>query len=260
MTAIHYALAERVATLTLNRPQQMNAFDDGMRESLLECLHEAAADDAVGCIVITGAGAAFCAGGDIDNMCALQAADNVAPIQARIRVATEVVKLMRGTGKPVIGAINGPAAGGGANLALACDIRYGNPRTQFVQSFVRLGLVPDWGGHYFLPRIVGTARALELMWTGERLDAEAALRLGILNAVFDDVTFMDEVMLRARRLAAGPAEAIAAIKRGAYQAESGTIEQTLAHEYDAQSAVFLGADAREGMRAFVAKRPPRFGR
>ncbi len=237
----------------------MNAFDDGMREDLLARLRQAGDDSGVGCIVITGAGEAFCAGGDIGNMCALQAADNVAPIQARIRIANETVALLRMIEKPVIAAVNGPAAGGGMNLALACDIRYGCEHTRFAESFVRLGLVPDWGGHYLLTRLVGIGRALELMWLGERIDAVEAFRLGILNAVFPAADFAATVATRAARLAAGPPAALAAIKRGAYLAEAEGLTAALAHEYAAQSALFLASDAREGMQAFVEKRAPRFG-
>lgn len=259
MTSILYRVAERVATLTLNRPAVMNAFDDGMREDLLARLRTAGDDPDVGCIVITGAGDAFCAGGDIGNMRALQDADDVAPIQARIRIANEVVELLRAISKPVIAAVNGAAAGGGMNLALACDIRYGSEHARFAESFVRIGLVPDWGGHYLLTRLVGLGRALEMMWLGERIDAAEAYRLGILNAVFPAAEFAANVAARAARFAAGPPAALAAIKRGTYLAEAQGLAAALAHEYETQSALFLSADAREGMQAFVDKRPPHFG-
>ena len=252
-------VAARVATITLNRPAMLNAFAGDMREQLFARLRAAAADRAVGAVVLTGAGEAFCAGGNVADMLALQARDDVAPIGARVALAGEVVLFMRAMDKPVIGVINGAAAGGGMNLALACDFRYGSDRARFAASFVKIGLVPDWGGHYFLTRLVGTARAMELMMSGERIGAEEALRLGLLNEVLPAEGFHEEVFERARRLAAGPPAALAAIKRGVYLGAEATLETVLDYERDTQVKLFLEADAREGMRAFLEKRRPRFG-
>lgn len=254
-----YSCASRVATITLNRPAAMNAFAGSMREDLFACLRCAESDGAVGVVVITGAGDAFCAGGDIADMVAMQERREAGPIGARVALAGEVVQFMRAMTKPVIAAVNGPAAGGGMNLALACDFRYGAARARFAASFVRIGLVPDWGGHYFLTRLVGTARAMELMMSGERIGADEALRLGLLNEVFADEGFLDEVLVRARRLAAGPAEALAAIKRGVYLGAEASLATIAAYERDTQERLFLSEDAREGMRAFLEKRPPKFG-
>jgi len=253
-----YGVAERVATITLNRPAIMNALGGSMREDILAALRRAEGDDAVGAVVITGAGEAFCAGGDIANMIELQARDDVAPIRARTGVASELIQFLRGMGKPVVAAINGAAAGGGMNLALACDIRFGSARARFTESFVKIGLVPDWGGHYLLTRLVGTSRAMELMMLGDRIDADEACRLGIINQVFAVEHFMEEVMDRTRRLAHGPAAALAAIKRGVYLGAEASLAEVLAFEQATQTALFLAADAREGMRAFIEKRSPRF--
>ena len=162
--------------------------------------------------------------------------------------------------QPVIAAVNGAAAGAGANLALSCDLRLGSERALFAESFVRIGLVPDWGGFFFLPRLVGTAKALELMLTGDRINAEEGLRLGLLNRVSPTERFQEDVLAFARRLANGPAGAVARIKAGVYQGATVSLEESLAYEYRAQRAAFLSADAREGMRAFLDKRPPAFGK
>ena len=254
-----YEVEARVATITLNRPATLNALGSGMREALFGLLHRAADDPAVGVVVITGAGEAFCAGGDIADMAALQAQDDAAPIAARVALAGEIVTYLRSIAKPVIAAVNGAAAGGGMNLALACDFRYGSSRARFAQSFVKIGLVPDWGGHYFLTRLVGTARAMELMMSGERIDADQAHRLGLLNEVLPAEGFLEQALLRARRLASGPAAALAAIKRGVYLGAEASLETVLAYEGTVQPRLFLEADAREGMRAFLAKRAPQFG-
>lgn len=259
MSELLFTVEEGVATIALNRPQAMNALGGAMREELLARLEEVAADRAVRCVVITGTGDAFCAGGDIASMAALQASNDVATIEQRMKSGGGVVRLLRAMDKPVIAAVNGAAAGAGLNLALACDMRFAVPKAKFAASFVKIGLVPDWGGHYLLTRAVGTGRAMELMMSGERIDAEEALRLGLVNRIFPAEQFRDEVTARARAFANGPRAAIAAIKQGVYQGATGTLEDTLAFEQRTQAALFLGADAREGMQAFLDKRAPRFG-
>lgn len=255
---VRYAVAAHVATLTLDRPGAMNAFGGRMREELLQHLEHAVADATVRCIVITGAGRAFCAGGDIASMAALQESGDRDEIAARMRVAARVVTLIRAAPKPVIAAVNGAAAGAGMNLALACDMRYAAASAVFAESFIRIGLVPDWGGHHLLTRLVGTARALELMLSGERIDATEAARLGLVNHVVPDDAFAAFVQERAAALARAPAAAVAAIKQGVQRAVDGSLADTLAWEMETQRALFLGADAREGMRAFLARRTPRF--
>lgn len=254
-----YAVADGVATITLNRPEVMNAFGGDMRETLYQRLREAEDDSLVRCVVITGTGRAFCAGGDVANMAALQEARDVGPIRQRMLTGGEVVKLIFGMSKPVVAAVNGAAAGAGMNLALACDFRYAAASAKFAQSFVKIGLVPDWAGHYLLPRLVGPAKAMELMMTGERIEAAEALRLGLVNQVFADATFRDDVAQRVRLLADGPPETLALIKQGVQRGLQASLPETLAFELQAQSALFLSPDACEGMRAFLDKRAPRFG-
>jgi len=257
--SILYDVSQGIATITLNRPEVMNAFGLNMRETLYHRLREAEADDGVRCVVVTGAGKAFCAGGDVANMAELQQQGDAAQIRQRMMTGGEVVKFIHAMAKPVVAAVNGAAAGAGMNLALACDIRYATASAKFAQSFVKIGLVPDWAGHYLLPRLVGSARAMELMMTGERIDADEALRLGIVNRVYADDVFRDEVARRVRLLADGPPEALALIKQGVQRGLVSSLPETLAFELQAQSALFLSADAREGMRAFLEKRAPRFG-
>lgn len=253
-------VVDHVAVLTLNRPEVLNAFSDTMRGQLLGQLERVSSDARVGCVVITGAGKAFCAGGDIASMVTLQDQNSTAVLEQRMTLGSQVVQLVRRMPQPVIAAVNGAAAGAGANLALGCDLRLGSERALFAESFVRIGLVPDWGGFFFLPRLVGTAKALELMLTGDRITAEEALRLGLLNQVYPADRFWEDVLAFARRLAAGPTQSLAGIKAGVYLGATTSLEESLAYEHRAQKAAFLSDDAREGMRAFLDKRPPQFGK
>ncbi|MDG2111130.1 MAG: enoyl-CoA hydratase-related protein [Actinomycetota bacterium] len=247
-----------VGVATFNRPEVMNAFTDDMRWELLAALEGFSVDDGVRCIVLTGAGRAFCAGGDIASMAALQDDDDLNVIQDRMRAAAKVVHLLAEVPKPTIAAVNGAAAGAGMNVALACDMRVGSDRALFSESFVKIGLVPDWGGFRSLTQFVGTAKAMELMMTGDRVDAAMAERLGLMNHVYPHETFEEQWRAFAHRLAQGPAGTLAQIKSGVHIGANGTLDDALAHEYDAQSEVFLSPDAREGMRSFLEKRPPEF--
>lgn len=252
------AVQDGVATITLNRPEVMNAFSDAMRPALGDALAEMGGRDDVGCIVITGKGKAFCAGGDIASMTALQDANDTAVIERRIEESGWVLQAIRRARQPVIAAINGAAAGAGINLALACDMRLASSAAIFSQSFVKIGLVPDWGGFASLTRLVGAAKAMELMMTGDRFDAAEADRLSLLNRVIPAESFVEEVTVFAQRLANGPRRALEVIKRGVTLGETGTAQEVLAFETREQIDLFLSADAREGMRAFMEKRAPRF--
>ncbi len=258
LTHVLYEVTDRVGMITLNRPEVLNALGGTMREEILQALQHSEADPQVRCVMITGAGRAFCAGGDIANMVELQAQGNTAPMKERMAVGAKVLQQIRGMPKPVIAAINGAAAGAGMNLALACDIRWGSDKARFAESFVKIGLVPDWGGFYFLTRLVGTGRAMEMMMTGELINAEEALRLGIVNRIFPQEVFREEATNFVRRLAAGPATTLAQIKRGVYLGATGTLEEALEHEHQTQAELFLSPDAKEGTRAFLEKRPPVF--
>ena len=187
-----FELSDGIAILTLNRPEVMNAFEDGMREALFERLEECAENRDVRCVVITGAGRAFSAGGDIASMAKLQEENDLSVVEARMSIAGQVIQQIRRMPQPVLAAINGAAAGGGMNLALACDMRIASDKAVFAESFVKIGLIPDWGGFDFLSKLVGTAKAMELMMLGDRIDAAEAHRLGLVNRIVPDDDFRDE--------------------------------------------------------------------
>jgi enoyl-CoA hydratase/carnithine racemase len=248
-----------VGTLTLNRPEKLNAFAGEMRREVADALDELEADAAVRVIIVTGAGRAFCAGADVAYMAQLIDAQDTTAMAALVEAGRRVVMTMRRSSKPVIGAINGVAAGGGANFALACDIRIASDRALIAQSFNRIGLHPDWGGTYFLPRLVGPAKALELMWDASPIDATECLRLGLVNRVVPHELLADTVATYAAGLAAKPALSLALTKRAIYDSLDRSLPEMLDYELDAQLRCFRTGDAAEGIRAFVAKRPPVFG-
>ncbi len=258
--SILLAVRDGVAVVTLNRPDKLNAFAGDMRERLGEALGRVAADRAVRVLVITGAGKGFCSGGDVHHMVDLKARgagfDALAPLlHAGRTIATRLAAFRI----PVIAAVNGVAAGAGCNLALACDVRLASSEARFGETFVRIGLSPDWGGTYHLPRLAGTAAALDLCWTGELLDAEAALRLGLVQHLFPAAEFELRWRDYAARLAASPATGVRATKRMIRASRSRTLEQCLEAESVAQAACWASADSAEGLAAFVEKRTPRFG-
>lgn len=248
-----------VGILTLDRPDKLNAFAGTMRQELADALAELETDPDVRVVVITGAGRGFCAGADVGYMAQLVEARDTVAMAALVEAGRRVVTTIRESGKPVIGSINGVAAGGGANLALACDIRIASDRARLGQTFNRIGLHPDWGGTYFLPRLVGPAKALELFWTAEILDAEECLRLGLFNRVVPHESLGVETMELATMLAAKPALALSLAKRAVYESMSRTLPEMLDYELEAQLRCFESGDAAEGITAFVEKRTPVFG-
>lgn len=252
------SVADGIGTLTLNRPDRLNAFAGTMRQELADGLALLDGDPEVRVMVITGAGRGFCAGADVGYLAELSERDDADGLAALVEAGRRVVTTIRESSKPVIGSINGVAAGGGANLALACDIRIASEHARLSQSFNRIGLHPDWGATYFLPRLVGEAKALELFWTAEMLDAEACLQLGLFNRVVPHAVLAETTMDFARSLAAKPAEPIARAKRAVYASLDRSLSQMLDYELEAQLACFRTADAREGIRAFVEKRSPNF--
>jgi len=263
MTATTYEyvlteVADGVGTITLNRPDKLNAFAGRMRHEVAEAVTAMAGDDAVRVLVITGAGRAFCAGADIAYMRELLDKEDWEAGKALVEAGREVVTTIRGTSKPVIASVNGPAAGGGANLALSCDLRIASDRARIGQTFNRIGLHPDWGGTFFLPRLVGPAKALELVYSAEMLDADEALRLGLFNRVVPHDRLAEETRALAAMLAAKPAIALALAKRAIYGSASRTLEQALDVELEHQLACFRSADAQEGLQAFLEKRSPTF--
>ncbi len=249
-----------VATITLDRPEALNAFAGDMRERLAAALDAVAADDAMRVLIVTGAGRAFCAGGDVRHMAGLAERDEpfeaLAPL---LDAGRAVITRLAALPIPTIAAVNGVAAGAGLNLALACDLRFAARTTTFAASFVRIGLHPDWGGSWFLPRRVGLARALELCWTGEPIAADEALRIGLVERVVEPEALMAETQAFASRLARAPQTSVRAIKRTLRGSLARTLDQAFDAEVEAQRACWESADVAEGLRAFVEKRAPVFG-
>ncbi len=258
MTLILTETSDRVTTITLNRPEKLNAFGGTMRDALERALDDAATDAEVRCVVITGAGRAFCAGGDIDAMRRMQQESDAASFGALLEAGRAVVTRIRAMPKLVVAMINGVAAGAGCNLALACDYRIASAEARLGETFVRIGLHPDWGGTWFLPRLIGPSRALEMMATGRMVGAEEALAIGMLDRVVAADRLAEETMAFARAIAAGAPSAIAAIKRAIHAAPSNDLEAQLALEIDHQLAAFASDEAKEGIAAFLEKRQPQF--
>ncbi|HEX8070602.1 MAG TPA: enoyl-CoA hydratase [Pyrinomonadaceae bacterium] len=247
-----------IVTVTLNRPEKRNALAGRMRRELAEVLERAGGRMDVRVVVLRGAGDAFCAGGDVGVMAELMQREDADEFARMLGAGRHVVTAIRQMTKPVVASMAGVAAGAGFNLALACDLRIAAESARFSQSFVKVGLHPDWGGTYFLPRIVPPNIACELFFLGDQLDAQRALQLGLVNRVVPDEQLDAETRRLAERLAAAPPEAIAAAKHAVYLSSHADLEEMLQYETEAQLRCFHTADAREGVRAFLQKRPPRF--
>lgn len=243
--------SEGIGTLTLNRPDKLNAFAGRMRQEVGEALEELSADTDVRVIVITGAGRGFCAGADVAYMSGLIEKRDLESLAALVEAGRRVVTAIRNATKPVIASVNGVAAGGGANLALACDLRIASDRARIGQTFNRIGLHPDWGATYFVPRLVGPAKALELFWLADILDAEECLRLGLVNRVVPHEELERETRALAATLAAKPPLPIALAKRAVYESLDRTLPEMLDYELEAQLRCFQSGDAARGINAFL---------
>jgi len=254
------AIQNGVARITLNRPDALNAFAGDMRERLVAALDRVASDASARVLVITGAGRAFCAGGDVKVMESLVARgasfDELAPL---LGLGRSIVTRIHALPFPTIAALNGPAAGAGMNLALACDIRWASDEASFGETFVQIGLHPDWGGTYFLPRLVGVSRALELCWTGAMIGADEAQRLGLVSRVVPAATFAEEVDRFAQKLVIAPQASVRAAKRTLRASLARDLEQCLDAEEQAQAECWASPDVAEGLRAFVEKRRAQYG-
>ncbi|MDH4616277.1 enoyl-CoA hydratase-related protein [Brevibacillus sp. AY1] len=251
---ILYEVSEGVAILTMNRPDKFNAFNERMNKEITDALKQAQKDPEVRCILLTGAGRAFNAGQDLGDVLG---GDVDFGGFLRNRYNPMILQFQK-TEKPIIAAINGVAAGAGMSIALACDIRLASDKASLVNAFVNIGLVPDSGGCYYLPRIVGMGKALELAMTGEKVPAEEALRLGLVNQVYPTEQFWEESLAYARKLAALPTRGIGLIKRTMYKGLELGLEETLEYEAYAQEIAGQTADYKEGVNAFMEKRAPRF--
>jgi 2-(1,2-epoxy-1,2-dihydrophenyl)acetyl-CoA isomerase len=267
-------VAERIATITLDRPDVLNAFDRALKEELLAALKQAARDTDVRVVVVTGAGRAFSAGQDLRERLPADPQDAGAAGKARPPSAPSVpptpldqelrerynpiILAIRTMDKPVIAAVNGVAAGAGMSLALACDIRIASEAASFIEVFGRVGLVPDTGSTWFLPRLVGPAKALELMWTTDSVDAPTALALGIVNRVVAPDQLMTETRALGVRLASAAPLALALAKRAVNRGLEIGLPEALDYEASLQGIAGRSSDYGEGVRAFIEKRPARF--
>lgn len=253
--ALRYEVAEGVATITLDRPDALNALTVGLKTELLAAFRSAARDGDVRVIVLTGAGRAFCAGQDLRE----RLEPDALPLAAEIRQRyNPLIVAMRSLEKPIVGAINGVAAGAGASLAFACDIRLAAEGASFVLAFGRVGLIPDSGATWFLPRLVGAAKAAELALTGDPLSAAEAERFGLVARVVPADGLLAEARKLALRLAAGAPRALALTKRALERSWELSLADALEHEASLQGVAGETADHAEGVAAFVEKRPPRF--
>jgi len=247
--------ADGVLTLTLNRPEALNSFTVEMKEELLKALKDAARDKDVRVVVMTGAGRAFSAGQDLKE----RQAPGVADLGTELRLRyNPIILAMRRLEKPIVGAINGVAAGAGISLALACDIVIAADKATFIEAFVRVGLVPDTGSTWFLPRLIGPARAAEMMFMADPVDAATAERIGLINRVVPADKLMEEASAVARRLAKSAPIALALAKRAVNRTYDMTLEEALDYEAQLQSIAGRSADHKEGVAAFVEKRAPNF--
>jgi enoyl-CoA hydratase/carnithine racemase len=250
--------SEGILTITLNRPDKLNAFIGHMRRDLAEALEHAGSDRGIRVVIITGAGRAFCAGGDIAFMAELMRRRDAEEFSRILGAGRRVIAAIREMTKPVIASVNGPASGAGCNLAFACDLRIAASNASFSQSFAKVGLHPDWGGTYFLPRLVTPNKACEMFFLGEAIDADEAARLGIVNQVVAPEELEAATLQLAERLRAAPPIALAAAKHAVYLSQAAELEEMLRYETEAQLRCFESEDGHEGVRAFLEKREPKF--
>jgi 2-(1,2-epoxy-1,2-dihydrophenyl)acetyl-CoA isomerase len=255
---IAYNVTDGVARLTLNRPERLNSFNAQMHEDVRHALAALQSYETARVLVLTGAGRGFCAGQDLSDRTVAPGSER-ADLGASIeRHYKPLILALRRLPIPVLAAVNGVAAGAGANLALACDLVVATRSASFVQAFARIGLLPDSGGTWFLPRLVGPARALGLALLGEKLPANQAAEWGLIWRCVDDEDFAAEIDSLAAGLAAAPTLALRRIKQAVHAAWHNTLEQQLDLERDAQRELGYSADYAEGVAAFMAKREPRF--
>jgi 2-(1,2-epoxy-1,2-dihydrophenyl)acetyl-CoA isomerase len=249
---------EHITTITLDRPEKLNAFSGTMREELLAALRAASDDSDCRVVIITGAGRAFCAGGDVEYMSGLQKNGDVEAFRKLLNAGRDVVMQIAEMPKPVIASVNGVAAGAGCNLALACDYRIASDTAKLGETFVKIGIHPDWGGTWFLPRLVGASRAFELLTTGRMVEAAEALTIGMVDRVVPLADLPEQAMALARAIAAGPPQVIADIKRALAASRTNSLLAQVELESEHQVRAFLSSDAGEGMAAFFEKRAARF--
>ncbi|MYN30583.1 2-(1,2-epoxy-1,2-dihydrophenyl)acetyl-CoA isomerase PaaG [Duganella levis] len=261
---ILFDISDGIATLTLNRPDKLNSFTQAMHDEVRHALKRVASEAASGAarvLVLTGAGRGFCAGQDLSDRAVGPGAAGARPVDLGDSVEKNyapLVQSLRALPLPVIGAINGVAAGAGANIALACDIVLATQSASFVEVFCKLGLIPDTGGTYFLPRLVGSARAMGMAMLGEKLTADKAEAWGLIWKAIADDAFAAEVQAMARHFASAPTKGLAFTKQALYASAQNSLQQQLALECAMMSELGRSDDYREGVAAFMEKRAPQF--
>jgi 2-(1,2-epoxy-1,2-dihydrophenyl)acetyl-CoA isomerase len=253
-----YDIQDGIATITLNRPETLNSVTMAQLEELAWKINGFEQDDAVRSIVITGTGKGFCTGADLGGKGGRPDMATGMGMKLSAHAYGRICFALANCEKPIIAAVNGVAAGAGFNLALSCDIIFAARSARFIQIFVRRGLIPDLGGTYFLPRLVGLAKAKELMFTGDPISAEEALKLGMINRVVDDADLMGEAMAFARRLAGGATRSIGMIKHMLNRSLNTDLATQLEFESAYQGLAATTDDFREGVTSFLEKREPRF--
>lgn len=249
---------DHVGWVTLNRPDKMNAFGGRMRQEIAEVIDDVCADPEVRVIVVTGTGKAFCVGGDVTEFVSGQTKALSETSPSERPAMSKIVLALNRVEKPVIAAVNGVAAGGGVNLALACDIRIASEKARFGQVFTRRGVHPDWGGIYFLPRLVGYAKACELIFSGDVIDAQEAFTLGMVNKVVPHEELMAITSRMAQRIAGNAPIPIAFAKRGLQNFYKWDLAQALDYESYVLGVTMKTEDIKEGFTAFLEKRDPQF--
>jgi 2-(1,2-epoxy-1,2-dihydrophenyl)acetyl-CoA isomerase len=262
MTVYETILCEKnrgVMTIALNRPEKLNAFDGRMHEELHDALDKAAADDEIRCVMLRGEGRGFSAGADLKSE-DLSRQDADAPDLGEYlrRTYSQTIKKITVMEKPVVAALHGPVYGAGVGIALACDLRVAAESARFSVAFIKIGLIPDAGVSFFLPRVVGLGRAMEMSMLGEAVDAEEAYRIGLVNTVVAEESLEEETAALATRLAAMPTRALGGIKQALYASFESDLETALEREAVGQALCGRTADHEEGVAAFFAKREPHF--
>ena len=251
--------AEGIATITLNRPEHLNAFSPGLLAELRAAIEEVRTDDAVRVAIITGAGRAFCAGGDLKTMGARHRERTAVETGRELRDTVQRIPVaLRQLGKPVIAAVNGPATGAGCDLAVMCDIRIASANARFAESYVKVGLIPGAGGAYLLPRAVGLSKACELLFTGDMIDATEAARIGLVSTVVPSEELLPTARALAAKIAANPPLSLRYIKNAIYAGQELTLDQLLEHVSLAFGPLSKTEDHQEAVRAFLEKRTPLF--
>ena len=255
---ILFDIAGGIATLTLNRPDKLNSFTQAMHDEVRHALHQVGGDKSVRVLVLTGAGRGFCAGQDLSDRAVEPGARPVDLGDSVEKNYAPLVLALRALPMPVICAVNGVAAGAGANIALACDIVLAAKSASFVEVFCKLGLIPDTGGTYFLPRLIGNARAMGLAMLGEKLSAEKAESWGLIWKAVPDEDLAAETQAMARHFASAPTKGLAFTKQALHASPHNTLQQQLTLECGMMSELGRSDDYREGVAAFMEKRAPQF--